>query len=1189
MRSSIEFSNRFRILKGGKISLVVSALLGSVTLSFAAPSGGSVVSGNATISQNGKTTNINQSTQKASINWNKFSIASDETVNFNQPNVNSITLNRVIGNERSIINGALNANGQVWILNSNGVLFGANAKINTSGLLATTKDISDTNFQNSNYTFTGNSTNSVINQGTITVQNNGYVVLASNEVRNSGTIEAIKGKVHLTGANEYTINLNGNSLVDLTVDKGVLDALVENSGTILSDGGEIYLTTNAVNELLRGVVNNTGVIEANSMEGVTGKVELFAHGGEVQIAGTIKAKDGFVETSGKDFTLLDEAVIQTAHWLIDPVDITIDSALASTIETALGVGDVTIETTTPANSTVDTSGNQTSSDGDTTNGDIYVNSAIAWSNNILTLKADNDININSQLDLTNTAGLFLQYAQTTNTGTYNVNAPVNIASTGSFSTQHASDAKIDWTIVNDISAVQSMSLTGNTVLGSDISASTIANFDPIGDVSTRFTGTFDGLGHTITGLTINRSTENYVGLFGFTESGSTIQNVGLTNINIIGHSTIGGLVGYNKGTITNSYASGNVTGKSISVSDEFGTYLDKSMAVGGLVGNNYYGTIINSYATGSVSGTGAYTGGLTGQNYYGTIKNSYASGSVTGIVDVGGLVGHNWGAIRNAYASGSVIGANNVGGLVGVNSGSIINAFYDNETNKASMTDSSLGRTKAQIRTLITGGLWSLTRDTTVEGYQVVLLPYLSGITRSEDIQTAILFESGYGDSSNPYTITTWEQLQNINFNSDTLTNNYYYNLSNDLSSTTTGYDTYASSSANSSAGWNPIGDNPTKFTGTFDGLGHTISDLYINRPTESFLGLFGFIDNSSTIKNIGLEYVNITGLNYVGGLVGANTGAITNSYATGSVSGGAVIGGLVGYNNGNITNAYVTGNVSGNQYVGGLVGETHGSITNTYTTGSVSGGSDIGGLVGIKYAGNITNSYSTARVTGISYFTGGLVGSNDGGTITNAYATGSVTGNGQYVGGLLGFNSGSISNSFWDSSSTGQPSAIGTDNNSQTATDIASAPYDIATYSDPTTGFGTDIEESSTISSSYKYPVLSVFNGGGTTTWKIYKAPTVTSSNAISSETQTQINRIITAIVNRKVLTNTDLNTLMNSGIDLGSFLNEVKLAGGNLVLIPGIVLKVLNGGINLPYGLDRQFSLDNTNNNNNEEEERI
>uniref|UniRef100_UPI0011DF9E46 two-partner secretion domain-containing protein n=1 Tax=Aliarcobacter cryaerophilus TaxID=28198 RepID=UPI0011DF9E46 len=122
------YKNRFCILKYSVISLVVASNL------YGAPSGGTVVSGTATISQNANTTNINQSSNKAIINWQDFSIKSNETVNFNQPNVNSITLNRVIGNEKSIIDGALNSNGQVWLVNSNGVLFGKNAKVNTAGI-----------------------------------------------------------------------------------------------------------------------------------------------------------------------------------------------------------------------------------------------------------------------------------------------------------------------------------------------------------------------------------------------------------------------------------------------------------------------------------------------------------------------------------------------------------------------------------------------------------------------------------------------------------------------------------------------------------------------------------------------------------------------------------------------------------------------------------------------------------------------------------------------------------------------------------------------------------------------------------------------------------------------------------------------------------------------------------------------
>ena len=257
MKNLFNYKSIFKILSKGRVGLLVSAFLAGIsTQAIAAPTGGTVTSGSATISQRGSLTNINQTTQKATINWQNFSIAANETVNFNQPNVSSITLNRVVGNERSIIDGALNANGQVWILNSNGILFNSTARINTAGILATTKDITDADFNAGNYKFKGDGSASVINLGTIEASDSGYVALLANTVQNDGTIKAYKGTVHLTGTNEATINLNGNSIVSLTVDKGVLDALVENKNIIQADGGKVYLTTNAVDEILKGVVNN---------------------------------------------------------------------------------------------------------------------------------------------------------------------------------------------------------------------------------------------------------------------------------------------------------------------------------------------------------------------------------------------------------------------------------------------------------------------------------------------------------------------------------------------------------------------------------------------------------------------------------------------------------------------------------------------------------------------------------------------------------------------------------------------------------------------------------------------------------------------------------------------------------------------------------------------------------------------
>jgi filamentous hemagglutinin family protein len=274
LQQQCDYSSRFRILKGGKISLVVSALLTSISLVHAAPSGGTVTTGSANINQIGSITTINQSTQKASINWQDFSIGKTETVNFVQPSASSVTLNRVVGATPSLIEGAMNANGQVFLINPNGVLFANGSQINVGGLVASTLNLTDENFQSGNYVFEGNSQNSILNMGTITTAQGGYVAMMGKTVANEGTIVATMGNVQMASGEKITLDLNGNSLVKLTIDQGTLNALIENKGLIKANGGQVYLSTQAVDTILDGMVNNTGVIEVSSFTDVGGKIVL---------------------------------------------------------------------------------------------------------------------------------------------------------------------------------------------------------------------------------------------------------------------------------------------------------------------------------------------------------------------------------------------------------------------------------------------------------------------------------------------------------------------------------------------------------------------------------------------------------------------------------------------------------------------------------------------------------------------------------------------------------------------------------------------------------------------------------------------------------------------------------------------------------------------------------------------------
>jgi hypothetical protein len=194
-----------------------------------------------------------------------------------------------------------------------------------------------------------------------------------------------------------------------------------------------------------------------------------------------------------------------------------------------------------------------------------------------------------------------------------------------------------------------------------------AGFVPIGNGTTFFTGTFNGQDFTVDGLTIHTPGGSNVGLFGAIGSGAMIENVGVTNVQISGNQSVGGLVGANQGngTITGAYSTGTVSGSSF---------------VGGLVGYNFQGTTSNDYSTATVSGNGN-VGGLVGENDAGgTIDNAFSTGTVSGSANTGGLVGTNLGAISNAYSRGAVSGSTDVGGLVGFNNSTISNSFWDTDT-----------------------------------------------------------------------------------------------------------------------------------------------------------------------------------------------------------------------------------------------------------------------------------------------------------------------------------------------------------------------------------------------------------------------------------------------------------------------------------------------------------------------------
>jgi len=235
-------------------------------------------------------------------------------------------------------------------------------------------------------------------------------------------------------------------------------------------------------------------------------------------------------------------------------------------------------------------------------------------------------------------------------------------------------------------------------------------------------GEFDGNGHKISHLSLNFDLALPLGLFGYLAPGGKVTQVGVENVNVTGISLVGGLVGYNRGTVSNSYSTGSVTGTwgtgglvghnwkgTVSNSYSTGNVTGASW-VGGLVGYNYKGAVSNSYSTGTITGTSC-TGGVVGGNI-GTVSKSYSTGSVTGERSVGGLVGFNGndGTLSNSYSTGSVTGQSDVGGLVGRNWGTVIHSFWDTETSGQSTSDGGTGKTTAEMQDIATfsGATWNI-------------------------------------------------------------------------------------------------------------------------------------------------------------------------------------------------------------------------------------------------------------------------------------------------------------------------------------------------------------------------------------------------------------------------------------------------------------------------------------------------
>lgn len=294
----------------------MAVLAGLGATAHALPTEGVVSNGSAAISSNGAgNLTITQTSTTTTIQWQSFTIGANESVHFVQPNSSSVALNRVLGSDPSHILGNLSANGQVFLVNPHGILFGKGASVNVGGLVASTLDIADTDFLAGHYRFGGGAGGEVRNQGALQAQDGGYIALLGNSVTNEGSISTRLGSTALAAGSAITLDFSGDGLLNVSVDPATLNALASNGRLIQADGGMVWMSASARDALLTTVVNNTGIVQANSVGYRNGRIVLdggdsgvVSVSGVLQAAGTAPASTGgSIVVSGDKLALTDSA------------------------------------------------------------------------------------------------------------------------------------------------------------------------------------------------------------------------------------------------------------------------------------------------------------------------------------------------------------------------------------------------------------------------------------------------------------------------------------------------------------------------------------------------------------------------------------------------------------------------------------------------------------------------------------------------------------------------------------------------------------------------------------------------------------------------------------------------------------------------------------------------------------------
>jgi filamentous hemagglutinin family protein len=865
----------------GGASIFVLMLAADAAQAGGLPSGGHFVSGKGAMGRVAQSLTVTQSSMAGIIDWNSFSIGSKNAVTFN--NGSGATLNRVTGNDLSKIAGSLHATGSLYLINSQGVIVSGSGRVVTGGsFVASSGDAPDSDFKNGDKLHFKNVKAEIINRGSIVSSERASLI--GSRVASTGTIDAASVTLRAE---------SGGAIAGGTIDAG---GSAERNGRIL-----VVAKT--------GRTKITGNLVARNQDGSGGAIETS--GRTLSIGGIVDAGKG-------------------GSWLVDPENLRVRASSAKTIDKSLDAGtSVTLKTTATG-----TSGPGTAVSG---LGDIEIEAAMSWDTSAtLTLDAYHSVHFNNPVTVARKGKITV----VTNDG--GTGGELRFLGGDVMFDNLASRLTINgsrFTLVGNIATLASgiaSNPSGNYALANNYDASADGTYSA-SPISATFEGTFEGMGNTISHLTIKQSFGTSAGLFAQIGASGAVDylNLSAAKIDADAGASVGALAGDFDGSALGITVSGKITGSAdigglAGTAGEDSVVTNSSSAVeiiapttdsieGGLIGTND-GMVWGSHATGEVHSPGkSDAGGLVGLNQ-GLVSSSYASGTLYGKGAVGGLIGKNAtsaATVVQSYATGRV---HDGGGLVGVNQGMI--------------SDSNSSGARAR------DGLVAKNSGTITDSFSTVSLARSGGL---------------------------------VGENTGIIENSY-------ASVTVTGGDI--------AGGLVEINDRHGKIensfaTGNVSGIDYAGGLVGMNTATIRQSYASGAVSGSQ----------NTGGFQELGGFVAFSGGLISDSYATGSVSSskkGSYVGGFVGFFNngdlkGGVQSSYATGSVKGvtDSYVGGFVGNLQGDaiFSNDYADGDVHGGktSRDGGFAGymdLLSDSSLSSSYSTGAVTaGATSYVGGFAG----------------------------------------------------------------------------------------------------------------------------------------------------------------------------------------------------------------------